>query len=239
METQDVLALVAVYTIIAASLSLSIYAKRTGSRLDSRKIIHVGVGFFIFVWWAFSEGWIMLAFFVVPFAILLFIAMFDGNRISSSDLGEISNGMGHRTGLLLYVLSIGILVAFFFENHWTAATIGIAAMTFGDAAGSIIGRRFGRHRIIGNKTAEGSLGVFMATSLAAGAVILIYGWLASCGLYGGSVDPSIPALICCMAAGAISSVVEMLCPGQLDNLANPLAVAASMALLGLRSWRGS
>lgn len=233
MNIQDVTALLAVYAIIAASLALSIHVKRKGGRLDSRKIVHVGVGFFVFVWWAFSEGWIMLAFFVVPFAILLFIAMFDGNMISSSDLGEISNGMGHRTGLLLYVLSIGILIVFFFDNHWTAATIGIVAMTFGDAAGSIIGRRFGRHAVVGNKTAEGSLAVLVSTSLAAGAVIAIYGWLASCGLYDGCTDPLIPAPLCCIIAGAVSSVVEMLCPGQLDNIANPLAVAASMALLGL------
>ncbi len=233
METQDIIALILVYMIIAASLGASMYCRRKQYAVDYRKIVHVGVGFFVFVWWAFTENWIMLVFFAIPFAIVLFIAMFDGNKVSDSELGDLSNKMGHRTGLFLYVVSIIILVAFFFDGHWTAATIGVVAMTFGDAAGSAVGRRCGRHHVLPKKSVEGTLAVFAATALMAGVILIYYGWLASNGWYDGSVDASIPGWACCVIAGAITAVSEMVCPGEVDNLANPLLTAVAMALLGL------
>ena len=75
METQDCVALVLVYLIIAASLGISMYLEKKGSAVDTRKVVHIGVGNFVFVWWMFTENWIMLAFFTVPFAIVLFLAM--------------------------------------------------------------------------------------------------------------------------------------------------------------------
>lgn len=233
MEAQDVIGLVLVYLIIAASLGVSHYCRKKGYDVDYRKIVHAGVGLFVLVWWMFTESWIMLLFFTVPFAIVLFIAMFDGNRVSDSELGDISNKMGHRAGLFLYVISINLLVLFFFDGHWTAATIGIAAMTFGDSAGSVIGRRYGRHKTVNGKSAEGSLAVFAMTAVSAVALILFYAYLSSEGLFAGTADPSVNILAAGAAAGVVASLSEMLCPGQLDNIANPMLVALAMVALGL------
>ena len=233
MQSQDVVGLILVYLIIAASLGISHYCRKKGYKVDYRKIVHAGVGFFVLVWWMFTESWIMLAFFTVPFAIILFIAMFDGNKVSDSELGDISNKMGHRTGLFLYVISINLLVIFFFDGHWTAATVGIAAMTFGDSAGSVIGRRYGRHKIINGKSAEGSFAVFAVTAVSAVLLILFYAFLASEGLFNGTADPSVNILVAGAVAGIVASLSEMLCPGQLDNIANPMLVALAMVALGL------
>lgn len=233
VEAQDIVGLVLVYLIIGLSLAASHIARSRGSSLDSRKIVHTGVGLFVLVWWMFSENWVMLLFFTVPFALILFVAMFDGNPLSDSELGDISNRMGHRTGLFLYVLSINILVLFFFDGHWLAATIGVVAMTFGDSAGSIIGRRFGRHPIINGKSAEGSLAVFAMTFVASLLIVAFYMFLASQGLFSDPVDPVVPVSLACLTAGALAAISEMLCPGQLDNIANPLLVAFAMALMGL------
>ncbi len=233
MQSQDVVGLILVYLIIAASLGISHYCRKKGYKVDYRKIVHAGVGFFVLVWWMFTESWIMLVFFTVPFAVILFIAMFDGNKVSDSELGEISNKMGHRTGLFLYVISINLLVIFFFDGHWTAATVGIAAMTFGDSAGSVIGRRYGRHKIINGKSAEGSFAVFAVTAVTAVLLILFYAFLASEGLFDGTADPSVNILAAGAVAGIVASLSEMLCPGQLDNIANPMLVALAMAALGL------
>ena len=137
MNTQDVIGLALVYAIIAASLIIALVLDRRGSKTDVRKVVHMGVGFFVFVWWMFSENWIMLVFFAIPFGAILFVAMFKGNAVSDSKLGDLSNNKGHRTGLFLYVLTIGILIAFFWD-HWTAATIGVVAMTFGVMAAVIV-----------------------------------------------------------------------------------------------------
>lgn len=233
MQSQDVVGLILVYLIIAASLGISHYCRKKGYKVDYRKIVHAGVGFFVLVWWMFTESWIMLAFFTVPFAIILFIAMFDGNKVSDSELGDISNKMGHRTGLFLYVISINLLVIFFFDGHWTAATVGIAAMTFGDSAGSVIGRKYGRHKIINGKSAEGSFAVFAVTAVSAVLLILFYAFLASEGLFNGTADPSVNILVAGVVAGIVASLSEMLCPGQLDNIANPMLVALAMVALGL------
>jgi phytol kinase len=232
METQDCVALVLVYLIIAASLGISMYLEKKGSAVDTRKVVHIGVGNFVFVWWMFTENWIMLAFFTVPFAIVLFLAMLKDNAISRSKLGTLSN-QGHKTGLFFYAVTITILVIAC-PDHWTAASIGVVAMTYGDGFGSVIGRRFGKHKTFNGKSLEGSLGVFALTAVMAAVVILFYGFLASAGLYpAGAYGGMVPIWAACLIAGVLASVIEMVSKGFFDNLAVPLIVTLAMALLGL------
>lgn len=233
MIAQDYIGLALVYGIIAVSLGAALVLERRGSRRDVRKVVHIGVGFFVFVWWMFTENWIMLVFFTLPFAAILLVAMFRGNAVSESKLGDLANNKGHREGLFLYAVTITILVAFFWD-HWTAATIGVVAMTFGDGMGSVVGRRFGRHRFLGGKSVEGSLGVFAATAIMAAVIMLFYGWLTASGYYptGDSVA-IVPVWAVAVIAGAVATVLEALCPGQYDNIVIPLVVACAMVLLGL------
>lgn len=235
MDIQDVIALVAVYLIIVAALLLSQYAQKKGWNWDYRKIVHIGVGAFIYVWWAFSASWIMLVFFAIPFEIVLFFAMFPGNPISDSKLGQLSNDMGHRYGLFLYVLTIILLVAFFFD-HWLAATIAIVAMTRGDGFGSIVGKKYGKHKIINGKSAEGSAAVFVATFLVSLLIIAYYGWLAANGWLDVSRAPFVSAVAAvgyAALAGLLASVIEAVVPGDFDNLAIPMVIAIVLVLLGL------
>ena len=153
MTTNDIIGLVLVYALIVLALVLSVVVEKRFPNIDSRKVVHIGVGNFVFVWWMFTQAWVMLAFFAIPFALILFIAMFRGNVISESRLGELSR-KGHNTGLFLYAVTIAILVSFFFRDgfiaqifsqapgteHWLAASIAIMAMTYGDGFGSVVGR---------------------------------------------------------------------------------------------------
>ena len=233
MLTQDYIGLALVYAIIASSLLVALAMERRGSQRDVRKVVHIGVGLFVFVWWMFSENWIMLVFFTVPFAVILFVAMFRDNAISNSKLGDLANNRGHRTGLFLYVVTIAIFIVFFWD-HWTAATVGVVAMTFGDGFGSIVGRRFGRHRTINGKSLEGSLGVFAATAVMASAIILLYGWLYASGLFpNGGTDLVVPFWAATAVAGLAATVLEAVCPGQYDNIVTPIVVALTMVMLGL------
>ncbi len=234
MLTQDYIGLVLVYLIIAVSLGAALLIERRNPERNVRKIVHIGVGFFVFVWWMFTENWIMLVFFTIPFAVLLFIAMFRGNAVSNSKLGELSNDKGHKTGLFLYAVTITILVAFFFD-HWAAASIGIVAMTFGDGFASEVGKRYGKHKIINGKSFEGSFTVFAVTAIMALVIILFYGWLSTNGICGFvcDVDPMIPVWAAAIVAGLIASVLEAVCPGQYDNIVTPVVVAIVMVLLGM------
>ena len=232
--TQDYIGLILVYTIIAVSLASGLYLDRRGSDVDVRKVVHIGVGNFILVWWMFTEGWIMLAFFTIPFAILLFLAMLRDNAVSRSKLGELSNEKGHRTGLFLYAVSITLMILVFPE-HWVAATFGIVAMTYGDGFGCVVGRRFGRHRIANGKSLEGSIGVFAATTVVCSVILVYYSFLAANGICGFSADctPIVPGIVACMVAGLVASVAEALCHGSYDNIVIPMAVATAMVLMGL------
>lgn len=235
VDTQDVIALIAVYSIIVASLLLSRHVQNKGGSWDSRKVVHIGVGAFVYVWWAFSANWIMLIFFAIPFEIILFFAMFPGNPVSESKLGELSNDLGHRYGLFLYVMTIIILVEFFFD-HWLAASIAIVAMTRGDGFGSIIGKRYGKHRFVNGKSVEGSLGVFIGTFVCSLVIIAFYGWLVSAGMLDVLRAPYVTAVAAVgisALAGVLASVIEAVVPGDFDNLAIPLVIAVVLVVLGL------
>lgn len=233
MIAQDYIGLALVYLIIAASLGLAMVMKRRRPSADARKVIHLGVGSFVLVWWMFSENWIMLAFFTVPFSVILLVAMMKDNIVSRSELGDIANNQGHRAGLFLYAVSITILVALFWD-HWTAATVGVVAMTWGDGLGSVIGRRFGRHKTVNGKSLEGSLGVFIGTAVVSFLVITFYGYLTASGVYpAGDSVAIVPTWAVSVMAGAIATILEAFCPGQYDNLAIPVVVAAAMVMLGL------
>jgi len=237
MQSQDIVALIIVYLIIGSALALSQYVQKKGMNWDNRKVIHIGVGAFIYIWWAFTENWIMLAFFAIPFAIVLFFAMFPGNPISNSKLGEVTNDMGHRYGLFLYVVSICIMVAFFFD-HWIAATVGIVAMTRGDGFGSVIGKKYGKHKLIHGKSLEGSIGVFAFTAGISFFVIMLYGFLfTTMPDYGILVNAATVGIVSAVGysllAGTIATVVEAVAPGDFDNLLISLCVAVPLVLLGL------
>ncbi len=233
MEPQDWIALGLVYLIIIVSLSVSMYLEKKGSAIDTRKVVHIGVGNFVFVWWMFTEGWVMLAFFTVPFALILFLAICKNNAVSRSKLGDLSN-QGHKTGLLFYAITIAILVILC-PDHWSAASVGVVAMTYGDGFGSVIGKKFGRHKIINGKSLEGSFGVFALTFAVSMCVLLFYGFLASSGYYpAGAYGGIVPAWAACAIAGLIAAVVEVISSGVYDNLAVPLTVTLAMVLLGLR-----
>ena len=232
MDSQDIIALVAVYCLIVAALALSLINEKMGWGMDTRKIVHIGIGNFVFIWWAFSEQWIMLAFFAIPFEIILILAAFGDNPVSRSKLGELSKDKGHRTGLIFYVFSIIVMIVFFFD-HWVAASIGIVAMTYGDGFGSIVGKRFGKHKTINGKSLEGTIGVFLASMIMTFVVIGVYTYLCTNGFYVGDYETSVPVWILPPVVGLITAVTEMLCPGEYDNIFIPLFTAGVSVLMGL------
>ncbi|MCQ2056144.1 MAG: hypothetical protein MJY64_01545 [archaeon] len=233
IDRADIVASVAVYLLVAIILGLCIYARRHWPRVDSRKIVHVGIGNFVFIWWAFRHMWVMLVFFTIPFAILLFLAMFERNLISKSFLGELSRE-GHVVGLFLYVISINVLVITCFNEHWIAASIAVVAMTYGDGFGSIIGKRFGRHKIMYGKSLEGSAAVCVATVIVSTIVFVFFGFITGLDVeYNYDVQTVIPWFACILLAGIITALIEALCRGDYDNFVNPLVIVGVMRLLGM------
>ena len=249
MTTNDIIGLVLVYALIVAALLLSLIVERKMPNIDPRKVVHIGVGNFVFVWWMFTQSWVMLVFFTVPFAIILFIAMFRGNAISESKLGELTR-KGHNTGLFLYAITITVLVVFFFRDgllysilpdlgreHWLAASIAIMAMTYGDGFGSVVGRRIGKHKIIHGKSLEGSIGVFCATTVMACVMFALFSAINGLTFNGITyffdTEGLIPWFLIAPIAGLLSAVLEALCNGDYDNFVNPIIIGLILVALGL------
>ena len=116
-----------------------------------------------------------------------------------------------RFALAPVTLALGALLALLlFPPPIAAAAIFVLA--FGDSAGTIIGKFWGRIRpgILAGKSIEGSLACFAASFLA---VFIIFGdWKIS------------------LAAAGAALLVDLLPLGDMDNIVMPLAVGLSLSL---------
>ena len=233
ISDNDILALVLVYILIIAVLAIAMLIQKRTDKVDVRKVIHIGIGNFVFIWWMFEHAWVMEAFFAIPFAIILFFAMLKDNVVSNSSLGDITNNKGHKQGLFLYVVSIVVLVALCFNEHWTAASIGIVAMTWGDGFGSIIGKKYGKHKTFNGKSVEGTIAVFAATAVVSLILVAFLGVVPLPAGTGIVLEAVIPTWLCCIIAGLVVAVTETFSPGWIDNIVNCFAVTGVMILLGL------
>ncbi|MEW5876038.1 MAG: hypothetical protein AB1752_12770 [Candidatus Zixiibacteriota bacterium] len=108
-----------------------------------------------------------------------------------------------------YILASGAICPAIFQVP--AAAAGMAAIILGDIAAALIGRRWGTHRLVGNKTFEGSSGFLVAAFLGIVAVPGI-GW-----------PLALVAAVVGTIAEAISGKVD-------DNLSVPLTVGLTCHL---------
>ena len=233
ISNKDILALVLVYVLIIVVLAIALIIQKKTDKVDIRKVIHIGIGNFVFIWWMFEHAWVMEAFFAIPFAIILFAAMLKDNVVSNSALGDITQNKGHKQGLFLYVVSIVVLVALCFQEHWTAASIGIVAMTWGDGFGSIIGKKYGKHKSFNGKSIEGTIAVFAATAIVSLILVAFLGFMPLPAGTGIVLEAIIPTWLCCIIAGVVVAITETFSPGWVDNIVNCFGVTGVMILLGL------
>ena len=147
---------------------------KTDSEL-TRKIVHIGSGNVILLaWWLNITGDIIILASVVASLVAItsyFVPILPG-----------VNGVGRKSlGTLFYAISIGILVALFWQGETKQFTaIGILIMSYGDGMAALIGQNWGKHPYLvwGNKKSwEGSL-TMTAVAILVTAIIfsLVSGW---------------------------------------------------------------
>lgn len=105
--------------------------------------------------------------------------------------------------------------------------IAVAVLGFGDPAAALVGRKFGRIKVPGNRTLEGSLTFFAVGTLAAWSALAVMHPLADLG----------STLIVSASAAACGAVGELAGKFPDDNLTIPVASAggafAALSLLGM------
>jgi phytol kinase len=223
----DLFGLAGVYGYVLAVVVISWSVRRRFS--NPRKIVHVLTGGIVFFWWSFDSSLVMAGLAAFPFVPLLLLATPKSpiKALRNSPLG-LSSSEGHPYGLVLYAISWTVIAYFLFDDLF-AASIAIAAMSFGDGMGGVIGERFGRMRYSPHRTVEGSIGVFIAT--AASIVVLTWFYFSVIG-YSGSSAPYLLGPFALAVAGLVT-LFEALTPGSVDNLVMPLVIAALLHGMGV------
>ena len=182
----------------------------------SRKFLHIMIGNlpFIIPFFTLATFPTLVA---APFILVTFLATpyspFKSVNRKLQGLAEIT-GEGHRWGLVFYAISYTCLAFLFAQKSYVIAA-GILPMAYGDAAASIVGEKFGRHKyaLVARKSLEGSAAMFLVTlaSLTAGLIFFSV-------IYGFSFLSKIPALL---SVAVVATLVEGFSPMGFDNLTVP------------------
>ncbi len=227
LTSGDLLGLAGVYGYVATVVFLSWILK--GRMKNPRKLVHVLAGGIVFFWWAFDTREVMAGLAAAPFVVLLLLCtpLSPVERLRRSPLGCRSSE-GHPYGLVMYATSWTIVAYLLFYDLF-AASIAIAAMSFGDGMGEVIGRRFGRLEYLKNRTIEGSMSVFASTIVA----VLVLNWFYFDVVgytHGGSPDM---LLLFAVSLAGMVACLEAVTPGKIDNLVIPLVVGGYLHMLGV------
>lgn len=119
---------------------------------------------------------------------------------------------------LSYLLLGGIILLAFFERH--VIIMSLLFLAIADPLASYVGIRFGRDRILGNKTLQGTLAAFFACSAIAGTYFYLNGIMTE------------RLLIVAPISGVIGAATELIPIGKLDdNLTCPVLSALGLSAL--------
>lgn len=223
----DFLGLVGVYGYVAFVVAISWFLRKRVN--NTRKIVHVLVGGIVFFWWLFESKEVMTFLAAMPFVPVLMLATPRSpvGFLKRSPLGARSSE-GHHYGLVLYAISWTVISYTLFEDLF-AASIAIAAMSFGDGMGELIGRRYGKMSYLPHRTIEGTAAVFGATLVAV--FVLAWFYFDLLGYRGGTL----PELLALFAVGVsgLTAMLEAVTPGSVDNLVIPLVLGGFLHALGV------
>ena len=223
----DLLGLLGVYVYVLAVVAISWLMRDRMS--NSRKLVHILTGGIVFFWWSFDSAAVMAGLAALPFVLLLLLATPRSPVafLRKSPLG-LRSSEGHPYGLVFYAISWTMIAYLLFDDLF-AASIAVAAMSFGDGMGELVGRRYGKIRYLPHRTLEGTLAVFLATLVS----ILVISWFYF-GLidYSGGTQPELLVLFAFAVAGFVA-FLEAVTPGAVDNLVLPLIVAGWLHMMGV------
>ncbi|MHC1709478.1 MAG: diacylglycerol/polyprenol kinase family protein [Methanomassiliicoccales archaeon] len=238
----DALGLILVYAYVGVMVVITDRSRFLRDHSFHRKFIHVMIGNIALFWWVFDTNYVMSLLAAVPFIPLLFIFSKYGGKREKDDsklVGDLKGSIlstashdGHKLGLVYYAISWALL-AFLAFNDLVIASVGIVCMAYGDGMGGLVGKTFGKRKIHGNKTLEGTIAVFVFAALAIFLIINYYNLLFSLDLYGTRSIPITISVLTALGLSAYVAVVELYTPGEYDNLVIPLSTALIMFLSGI------
>ena len=127
----------------------------------------------------------------------------------------VHRGERHRVNSATWYMTALVVLTLTYAP--TVMVVGVAVLGFGDPAASLIGRRFGRRKLINRRTLEGSVAFVIAGTVASFTIVQLI--------------PSGPAvgisLLIAVCASVVGAVAELLSRRVDDNFSIPLCAAAT------------
>lgn len=180
----------------------------------ARKVVHIGVA-----------NWILLAFFLFRdwyFALISPASFIVINFISwRLDLFKGMESGDKSPGTVLFAVSLSALTGHFWWL-WNStgidlryiALMAMLVLGWGDGLAAVFGHRFGRRKLVGEKSLAGSLTMFCVSLVVCFTVLTLLG---PHGL--------VTTMALSFALAALATLAELLLPGGWDNLLIPLITA--------------
>lgn len=185
----------------------------------ARKTVHIGMGCICLLFpWIFQQVWPVWILGILAATTLLSVRLIPALRqgiggvlhdVERASLGELCFPLGVAT---VFTLAQGDRLLF---------VIPVALLTFADAAGAMIGTRWGRHKyatLEGTKSVEGSVAVGITGMVVTVVPLLLAG------------HPLVPSLFIGAAIGLFALNLEAISWHGLDNIFLPLAVYAQITV---------
>lgn len=228
----DIVGLILVYSYVFLVVVLSYFAKKRFPGCGYRKIIHILVGNIVFLWWVFESRYIMAFLAALPFVILLLLVTpISPLRNMDNSFLQMATKQGHGYGLVYYAISWTLLALLLFDDR-LVSSIGIVAMSYGDGVGGLLGKRYGRLKIWKYKSYVGTVAVMGGTFVATLVVIFFYNYI-------DGVVPGLDvhhyslleALVMAALVSPFVALVEMISPGEYDNIIVPFSTVALVLLV--------
>ncbi|MEZ4251204.1 MAG: hypothetical protein R3B99_23570 [Polyangiales bacterium] len=110
---------------------------------------------------------------------------------------------------------VGALFVLAWMQRPMVAAVGVGVLGLADPAASIVGRRFGRHKLIHGRTLEGTTTFAIVGALVAAAVLIGFG------------TPIVTALVVALVSGVAGALAELLSRRIDDNFSVPVLTAAA------------
>ncbi|MCU0566934.1 MAG: SEC59/DGK1/VTE5 family protein [Oculatellaceae cyanobacterium Prado106] len=209
-------ALVAIWLAIVVAVAESLRRFAGAQPELVRKVVHMGTGNVILIAWLLQvPAWVGIGCSILFSGVTLLSYRF-------AILPDINNIGRKSLGTFFYAVSIGVLIALFWQNHPYYAALGILVMTWGDGLAALIGQRWGKHpyELWGMKKSwEGSLTMGLVSYIVS-MMILLAVMGNSWAIWGVALAIALTAVL-----------LEAFSKWGLDNLTVPLGSATIAFLL--------
>jgi phytol kinase len=230
--TMDIALIALVDALALASISVScILASRGYSRWISRKFTHVTISSLVALALPVYDSLTGPTLTIVIFLVVLLGSSLFGFRATDLALsaGTRDDGSRVQTFLAAFLALVAFALVFLmFMGIPFIFVSSILAVSWGDGAGEIFGRPFGRHKfkVWGGKkkSVEGSLAVMIMTFLGVGIAFILFPFPVSLGIL----------LVAAAIVSVAVSAAELLCVSWTDNVVIPLLSAFLLWLLIFR-----